>query len=105
MNQLLEALTPHLVEIALLILSGLGAYLGNKIKQHLDMKEAERIIKMTVLYIEELGHKDLTLKGEEKFALALEKSSQWLNEKGLKVNEIELNTMILAFVNAIRGEE
>ena len=105
MEQLLNVLTPHLVEIALLVLSGLGAYLSNKLKRYFNIKEVERIIKATVSYVEEMGHQDLTLQGRDKYNLALEKSSQWLNDKGLKVNEIELNTLILAFVNELREEK
>lgn len=98
MNELLQALTPALLSIALTVASFIAAYLGLKAKTILANMEVEQnnkqireIVESTVSYVEQIGK---LLGSEEKLAEAKKVALDWLNQKGLKVSEVELNTLI-----------
>lgn len=95
MNELLLELQPHLISMAVTLLTALGAFLANKARKYINTKEKMEVIKSTVLYVEQIGK---TLQAEEKFSLAKEKAIEWLAVKGIRVSEVELEILIERFV-------
>jgi len=98
MNELLQALTPALLSIAMTLAGFIAAYLGLKAKNILANMETEQnntqireIVESTVCYVEQIGK---LLGSEEKLAEAKKVALEWMNSKGLKVSEVELNTLI-----------
>ena len=105
MEQLMEQLTPYIM----IILTAIAGYLATKIKGFVDSKiDAENqrklmeFVRVTVNYVEQIGVK---LPSEEKFALAKSKVLIWVNEKGLKVTEDELEVLIEAFVHNLIAQK
>lgn len=99
-NELINALMPYIISASATILAAIGAWLGTKVKGWLDTKEKKQIVEATVKYVEQVGK---ALGSEEKLALAKEKALEWVQSKGLKVGEVELEILIEAFVNDFYG--
>jgi len=95
MHELLLELQPHIISIAVTLLSALAGWLGIKVKAFLDTKEKRDIVEATVMYVEQVGR---SLGSHEKFELAKEKALEWINTKGFNVSDIELEILIEAAV-------
>lgn len=103
METVLTELLNNLLPILATAIGGLIAYFGNQIKKRYDEKykndTIDKVISSTVEYIEQ------TLKSEDgkaKLEKATEISLQRLNEKGIDIDEIELNIIIEAFVRGLK---
>lgn len=99
-NELINAIMPYIISAAATILAAIGAWLGAKVKAVLDTKEKKDIVEATVKYVEQVGR---SMGSNEKLTLAKEKALEWINAKGLKVGEVELDILIEAFVNDFYG--
>lgn len=109
MNELLELLGPELTPIIynlLLTLVGvLSTYLGVQVKKLMSrverskeaqeirekLKANEELVKTTVEYVEKIGGH---LASEEKLNLAIEKSVEIANQKGLDITRTEIEVLI-----------
>ena len=107
MEKLIADLTPHILGL----LTVLGIFFINEVKKLIKSKTtnedrmlASDIVRASVMFIEQIAKIDLTLVGEIKFNLAKERSLKLLNEKGLKVSDEDLQTMIEKFVYEIKGD-
>lgn len=96
MHEIMLELQPHLITIAVTLLSAFTGWLGMKVKAFLDTKEKRLIVEATVKYVEQVGK---TLGGDEKLALAKTKALEWMNTKGFSISEIELDILIESTVN------
>lgn len=100
-----EIITTYLIPALFTILTGVIAWLGNKIKSLIEEKvqneKVKEIINDVVKYTEQTS-KELT--STEKFNKAMEEASEWLNSKGITISETELRIMIEASVNALYGK-
>lgn len=100
-----EIITTYLIPALFTILTGVVAWLGNKIKSLIEEKvqneKVKEIINDVVKYTEQTS-KELT--STEKFNKAMEEASEWLNSKGITISEMELKIMIEAAVNAFYGK-
>lgn len=100
-----EILTTYLVPAVFTLVSGFFAWLGNKVKKLIETRikneEIKEIVENVVKYTEQKS-KELT--SSEKFDLALSKASEWLNEKGIKVSDTELEILIESAVNSFYGK-
>ena len=94
--ELLNAIMPFILSAVATVLASIGAYLGLKVKDLLDTKQKKEIVEKTIQYVEQVGK---VLGSAEKKALAMQKASEWIETKGLKVSEVELDILIEAFVN------
>lgn len=110
MNELLKELSPSLIEIAKILLSALGVWVGLVIKGWINDKrnaeqalQVKRIIENTVMYVEQVA-KNLNLDSAGKLQLAKDKALAYLNSKGLEVSEVELNVLIESTVKAFFGK-
>lgn len=97
---MMELIQSHLFEILATILMAIISFLGTTIKlkydKYIDTKEKKEIVKLTVQYVEQVFKE---LHGKEKLEKAKEKAVEWLNEKGIKISETELEILIESSVN------
>lgn len=85
--------------IAYMIITGIFAYLGVKVKELADKylnDKTKRDVAKTVVQAVEQVYKDLH--GDEKLSKALESASEMLAEKGITVTELEMRMLIEAAV-------
>lgn len=94
--ELLNAIMPFILSAVATVLASIGAYLGLKVKDLLDTKQKKEIVEKTIQYVEQVGK---VLGSAEKKALAMQKASEWIETKGIKVSEVELDILIESFVN------
>lgn len=101
---MLEILQPYLLEIIAAILTSVAAFIGVKIKkvyeEYVNTKTKKEIVECTVKYVEQVFKE---LHGEEKLNKAKDKALEWLNEKGIKVSDTELEILIEASVNGFNN--
>lgn len=95
MKEIIEALSPYIIELLVTILTIIGGYVGNLYKNKIKNEKTKEIIELTVKYVEQVGKE---LDSEEKLQLAQKEAISWLNEKGLKINDVELRMLIEATV-------
>ena len=100
----MEFIQNYLLEILATIITGLASFIGIRIKnaytKYVDTQTKKEIVKDTVNYVEQV-FKDIH--GAEKLNKAKEKALEWLNEKGIKISETELEIMIESAVNGLKG--
>jgi len=101
MNELLVELQPHLISLAVALLTAIGSWLMVKVKALLDTQQKKDIVEATVKYVNQVAYE---LGGAEKLALAKAKALEWANSKGLKISEVELEILIESFVGQFRKE-
>ena len=101
----MEFLQNYIFEILATIITGLASFIGVSIKnaytKYINTKTKKEIVKNTVNYVEQV-FKDIH--GTEKLEKAKEKALEWLNEKGIKISETELEILIESAVNGLKGE-
>ena len=101
----MEILQNYLFEILATIITALASFIGISIKnaytKYVNTKTKKEIVKDTVNYVEQI-YKDIH--GAEKLEKAKEKALEWLNEKGIKISDIELEILIESAVNGLKGE-
>ena len=104
MNNMFEILQPYLLEIIVAILTGVASFIGVKIKkvyeEYINTKTKKEIVECTVKYVEQVFKE---IHGEEKLNKAKDKALEWLNEKGIKVSDTELEILIEASVNGFNN--
>ena len=103
LTDLINALLPQLIPAAVTVFLAIGTFLGKKFVELYASKQQaaliETIIKQTVGYVEQVGK---TLGSEEKKALAISKTVEYAQAKGINISEVEVDIMIEAFVNGIK---
>ena len=100
----------HIVQILLPVLgtaiTGLVSWIGISLKNTFEKKVKSETIKMiandTVKYVEQVYYK---LQGPEKLNKAISTATEILNEKGIKISNVELYTMIESAVNGLNHEQ
>lgn len=101
----MEILQNYIFEILVAIITAVMSFVGLRIKtaytKYIDTQTKKDVVKDTVKYIEQV-YKDIH--GTEKLELAKTKSLEWLNEKGIKISETELEILIESAVNGLKGE-
>lgn len=100
-----EIVSTYLIPALMTILTGVVTRIGTKVKKIIEEKakneKIKDIIYDVVKYVEQTS-KELT--GSEKFELAVKKSTEWLNSKGIYVSDLELKIMIESTVNTLYGK-
>lgn len=101
----MEILQNYGIEILMTIITALTSFVGITIKnaytKYVDTQTKKEIVKSTVSYIEQVYY---AMNGEDKLAKAKQKALEWLNQKGLKISETELEILIESAVNGLKGE-
>lgn len=98
---MIELIQANLLEIVSILFTTIATYLGTRIKaiygEKINTETKEKVVKTCVNAVEQL-YKDL--KGEEKLNKAKENILLMLNEKGIKITELEMEMMIEEVVNS-----
>lgn len=105
MQSILEAIGNNLIaiigSIITLVFSYIGMSLKNLYKNSVNDNTKKNIVQSTVNYVEQVGG---LLTSSEKFNLAIEKATEWLNERGLKFSDTELEILIENAVKSLKQE-
>lgn len=97
LNQIITAIMPYVVTIVTALFGYLAVRVKSKLDEKINTQTKREVAEATVNYIQQVYS---ALNGEEKLRKALDTSIEWLNEKGIKVTEIEMTILIEA---AIKG--
>lgn len=102
---MMEIIQNNLIEILATIITAVASFIGVSIKKaytkYVDTKTKKEIIKATVEYIEQI-YKTAMITNEDKLAKCKEKALEWLNSKGLKISDTELEILIESAVNGLK---
>lgn len=102
MSEFLATYGDTILAAVLAVLTAVGSYFGNKIKNYLDSKERARVIKEAVeSAVGQAARIEPKLTGHEKYEWAAEKVSEYLGTKGITISELELEIAIEKAVNAV----
>lgn len=96
----MEFLQNYMLEILATVITAVASFIGVTIKnaytKYVDTKTKKEIVKATVEYVEQVFKE---IHGEEKLDKAKERAMEWLNEKGIKISDTELEILIESAVN------
>lgn len=102
----MEILQNSMIEILGTILLGVASFIGLKLKkiyeEKINSNIKKKIVEDTVKYVEQVT-KDISISSENKKQKAKDKILEWLNEKGIKSSDIELDILIESAVNSLKG--
>mgnify|MGYP000258581171 FL=1 len=101
----MELIQDNLIQILATIITAVASFIGMSIKKaytkYVDTKTKKEIVDSTVKYIEQI-YKGVMISNEDKLSKAKEKSLEWLNSKGLKISDTELDILIESAVNGLK---
>jgi len=101
----MELIQDNLIQILATIITAIASFIGMSIKKaytkYVDTKTKKEIIDSTVKYIEQI-YKGVMISNEDKLFKAKEKALEWLNSKGLKISDTELDILIESAVNGLK---
>lgn len=99
----MEIIQSNIMEIVVTVVTAIAGWIGVTIKnaytKYIDTKTKKEIVKATVEYVEQI-YKSVSATSEEKFNTAKDKALEWLNEKGIKISDTELEVLIESAVNS-----
>lgn len=101
----MELIQDNLIQILATIITAVASFIGMSIKKaytkYVDTKTKKEIVESTVKYIEQI-YKGVMISNEDKLSKAKEKALEWLNSKGLKISDTELDILIESAVNGLK---
>lgn len=101
----MELIQDNLIQILATIITAVASFIGVSIKKaytkYVDTKTKKEIVDSTVKYIEQI-YKGVMISNEDKLSKAKEKALEWLNSKGLKISDTELDILIESAVNGLK---
>ena len=102
---MMELIQDNLMQILATIITAVASFIGMSIKKaytkYVDTKTKKEIVDSTVKYIEQI-YKGVMISNEDKLSKAKEKALEWLNSKGLKISDTELDILIESAVNGLK---
>lgn len=102
---MMELIQDNLIQILATIITAIASFIGMSIKKaytkYVDTKTKKEIVDSTVKYIEQI-YKGVMISNEDKLSKAKEKALEWLNSKGLKISDTELDILIESAVNGLK---
>lgn len=99
MLSIINTVITILLPVLATLLTSVVSLLISKMKSKINSEMGEQVINNVVKYVEQV-YKDLN--GEEKLQKALETASLTLNEKGIKIGETELRTLVESAVYGLK---
>lgn len=103
---MMELIQDNLIQILATIITAVASFIGMSIKKaytkYVDTKTKKEIVDSTVKYIEQI-YKGVMISNEDKLSKAKEKALEWLNSKGLKISDTELDILIESAVNGLKS--
>ena len=101
----MELIQDNLIQILATVITAVASFIGVSIKKaytkYVDTKTKKEIVEATVKYIEQI-YKGVMISNEDKLSKAKEKALEWLNSKGLKISDTELDILIESAVNGLK---
>ncbi len=101
----MELIQDNLIQILATIITAVASFIGMSIKKaytkYVDTKTKKEIVDSTVKYIEQI-YKGVMISNGDKLSKAKEKALEWLNSKGLKISDTELDILIESAVNGLK---
>ncbi len=108
MSSVLSAIEGNLIEIVGAIFTSVVTYIGLQLKKiyenYVNDKVKKEIATACVIYVEQLSDSLNLTTSADKFSEAEQRSKEWLNAKGIKVSEAELEILIENAVNLYNKE-
>lgn len=102
---MMELIQDNLIQILATIITAVASFIGVSIKKaytkYVDTKTKKEIVDLTVKYIEQI-YKGVMISNDDKLSKAKEKALEWLNSKGLKISDTELDILIESAVNGLK---
>lgn len=102
----MELIMDNLMQILATVITAVASYIGVQIKKaytkYVDTKTKKEIVDTTVKYVEQI-YKNAMVSNEDKLNKAKEKALEWLNTKGLKISDTELDILIESAVNGLKS--
>lgn len=102
---MMELIQDNLIQILATVITAVASFIGMSIKKaytkYVDTKTKKEIVDSTVKYIEQI-YKGVMISNEDKLSKAKEKALEWLNSKGLKISDTELDILIESAVNGLK---
>ena len=103
---MMELIQNNLIEILATVITAVASFIGVKIKnaytKYVDTKTKKEIVEATVKYVEQI-YKGVMVSNEDKLIKAKEKALEWLNSKGIKISDTELEVLIESAVNGLKA--
>lgn len=103
---MMELIQNNLMEILATVITAVASFIGVSIKKaytkYVDTKTKKEIVDTTVKYVEQI-YKNVMVTNEDKLNKAKEKALEWLNSKGLKISNTELDILIESAVNGLKS--
>ena len=102
---MMKLIQDNLIQILATVITAVASFIGVSIKKaytkYVDTKTKKEIVEATVKYIEQI-YKGVMISNEDKLSKAKEKALEWLNSKGLKISDTELDILIESAVNGLK---
>lgn len=99
LNQVLGIILPALATLLATWFAVLGNKMKNTYEQRINTQVKQDVVNATVQYVQQVY---VALEGPEKLQKAIEQASAILQEKGIKVSEVELNMLIESSVYGLK---
>lgn len=103
---MMDLIQNNIIEILATVITAVASFIGMSIKKaytkYVDTKTKKEIVELTVKYIEQI-YKNAMVTNEDKLIKAKEKALEWLNTKGLKISDTELEILIESAVNGLKS--
>lgn len=98
-NSLIHTLMPYVITIVGALAGYVAVSIKNKLDEKLNTDTKRTIAKQTVQYVQQVYQ---TLNGPEKLNKAINTFVELLNEKGIKVTEVETRVLIESAVKSFK---
>ena len=98
-NSLIHTLMPYVITIVGALAGYVAVSIKNKLDEKLNTDTKRTIAKQTVQYVQQVYQ---TLNGPEKLDKAINTFVELLNEKGIKVTEVETRVLIESAVKSFK---
>ena len=99
LNQIINAIMPYVVTIVTALFGYLAVKVKAKFEEKVNTQTKKEVAEATVNYIQQVYE---ALDGKEKMEKALDTAIEWLNEKGIKVTEVEMRILLEAAVKGAK---
>lgn len=98
-NSLIHTLMPYVITIVGALAGYVAVSIKNKLDEKLNTDTKRTIAKQTVQYVQQVYQ---TLNGPEKLDKAINTFTELLNEKGIKVTDVETRVLIESAVKSFK---
>lgn len=100
LNAIIDALMPYVITIVTAIAGYVALAIKKKFEEKINTDTKKEVVEATVKYVQQVYY---ALDGKDKLQKALETSIDWLNEKGIAINEAEATILIEAAVKGFKS--